>query len=648
MANAAPVATELHTIPLSQLVPSTRNVRRVKPGGIEGLAENIAAQGLIQNLAVVPADDGKFEVIVGSRRHAALVLLRKAKRIPKDYGVRCVVRTAEDAVDVSLSENVQREAMHPADECEAFKALVDAGMPIQDVAARYGVSERVVSQRLKLAQVSPKLVKQFRDGKLTLAQMMAFTVSDDHKAQEAVWAAAKHEWDQQPSALRAALLGQVVRADSRLAIYVGLASYEKAGGHVTRDLFGDETDAYLSDAGLLRQLASEKLGKHAANLRKKGYAWVDLAPLDQAFCYSSYPSVDALGLSRSLTDDEKARRAELVEAVAAAERASAALSDDDSTSDEAWEAADSAFLAAEAALEEFDASMALPAEALSEFVGAQIGIDSRGKVKTIDGLVRRDDVAALRARYAPPSREREDGEDGQAETGMGDHRAQAREERESNGLARPLWADLTRERTLALQARLVQQPDKALVLLAHRLIEQVLRDYLDPRSSLLDLSITPGSDPRCVAGAEMARAVLAGEREALQALLPAGDGELLPWLAEQPVSTLVRLVAFCTASCLNTNEGRGSDGFTDTGRSTAGVGALTQYVGLDFADWWEPTAESFLGRVKKSVLADAAEEAGETTTAAAIRKAKKDAAIDAAEKALKGKRWVPAPLRTRS
>jgi ParB family chromosome partitioning protein len=78
------------------------------------------------------------------------------------------------------------------------------------------------------------------------------------------------------------------------------------------------------------------------------------------------------------------------------------------------------------------------------------------------------------------------------------------------------------------------------------------------------------------------------------------------------------------------------------------VGALTQYVGLDFADGWEPTAESFLGRVKKSVLADAAEEAGETTTAAAIRKAKKDAAIDAAEKALKGKRWVPAPLRTRS
>lgn len=47
--------------------------------------------------------------------------------------------------------------MHPADEFEAFRDLVDGGMPEADVAARFGVTEAVVKQRLKLARVSPKL-----------------------------------------------------------------------------------------------------------------------------------------------------------------------------------------------------------------------------------------------------------------------------------------------------------------------------------------------------------------------------------------------------------------------------------------------------------------------------------------------------------
>jgi ParB family chromosome partitioning protein len=77
--------------------------------------------------------------------------------LPKDHAVPCKIVCAEEAAEISLAENIIRQAMHPADQFEAFKALVDEGMPIEDVAARFGVTPLVVQQRLKLANVSPVL-----------------------------------------------------------------------------------------------------------------------------------------------------------------------------------------------------------------------------------------------------------------------------------------------------------------------------------------------------------------------------------------------------------------------------------------------------------------------------------------------------------
>ena len=49
-----------------------------------------------------------------------------------------------------------RQAMHPADQFEAFKALIDAGHGPEDVAARFGVTVKVVQQRMKLATRQPE------------------------------------------------------------------------------------------------------------------------------------------------------------------------------------------------------------------------------------------------------------------------------------------------------------------------------------------------------------------------------------------------------------------------------------------------------------------------------------------------------------
>ena len=78
--------------------------------------------------------------------------------------------------------------MHPADQFEAFQKLIDVGgLGIEEIAARFSVTPAVVKQRLKLAAVSPALMARYRDGELTLDQLMAFTLTDDHGRQFEIW-----------------------------------------------------------------------------------------------------------------------------------------------------------------------------------------------------------------------------------------------------------------------------------------------------------------------------------------------------------------------------------------------------------------------------------------------------------------------------
>ncbi len=82
-------------------------------------------------------------------------------------------------------ENKIRAAMHPADEFVAMADLIDAGQPIEAVAARFGVSEKYVRQRLRLGNVAPELLDEFRTGAITLEVMMALTLAVDHQSQRA-------------------------------------------------------------------------------------------------------------------------------------------------------------------------------------------------------------------------------------------------------------------------------------------------------------------------------------------------------------------------------------------------------------------------------------------------------------------------------
>jgi ParB family chromosome partitioning protein len=265
-------------VPLSQLLPrrSKRNVRTTPRQSIPELAASISRVGLLQNLIVILAADGEqYEVVAGDRRLTALKLLAKKKRIAADYEVPCLLVADSSARTVSLAENVQRENMHPADQFAAFAALVKEGRPIEDIAADVGVSPLVVQRRLKLANVSPRLLTDYRAGAVTLEQLMALAVTDDHAAQQAAFYGAP-EWQRSPPALCERLTKREITATHPLVRFAGLDAYTAAGDGIRRDLSAEgDAGTYLTDAVLLETLVRGKLDALAEDVRAEGWAWVE-------------------------------------------------------------------------------------------------------------------------------------------------------------------------------------------------------------------------------------------------------------------------------------------------------------------------------------------------------------------------------------
>ena len=269
-------------VPLSRLVlrRTGRNVRKTPRMSIPELAASIQRVGLLQNLIVIPAADGlHYEVVAGGRRLAALKLLAKKHRIAKDWDVPCLQVADGTARTASLTENVQREAMHPADQFEAFATLVAEGRPIEDIAADFSVTPLVVQRRLKLANVSPRLMADYRADAVSLDQLMALAGTDDHAAQEAAFYDAP-QWQRHPSHLRERLTEREIDAYRHpLVRFVGLDAYEQEGGGIRRDLFAeDDAGVYLTDAALLERLAQDKLAGIAAEVKAEGWAWADATP----------------------------------------------------------------------------------------------------------------------------------------------------------------------------------------------------------------------------------------------------------------------------------------------------------------------------------------------------------------------------------
>lgn len=112
------------TVELSKLTASKDNVRRVESeAGLTELVASIRAHGLLQNLTVRPNDKGKYEVVAGARRLAALRSLasEKGSGWTKKSSIPVLILDQHNDTEISLAENTVRQNMHVADQVEAFR-----------------------------------------------------------------------------------------------------------------------------------------------------------------------------------------------------------------------------------------------------------------------------------------------------------------------------------------------------------------------------------------------------------------------------------------------------------------------------------------------------------------------------------------------
>lgn len=603
---------QIEMIPLNKLVPSSANVRKTGGSiGIDELAASIKALGLLQNLTVRPAAQGKYEVVAGGRRLAALRLLAKEKEVTAKHPVACNILDG-DATEISLAENVIRIPMHPADQYEAFKALADAGKGQEEIAARFGTSPQIVRQRLKLASVSPRLIDAYRKDEMTLDQLMAFTVSDDPKAQEAAWFD-QPPYNRSPSAIRKCLTSAQVEADDPRVLFVSLDAYKAAGGGLIRDLFDEQQEGYLTDAALLDRLVAEKLANEAESVRREGWKWVEIMPkLD----YETRARFRKLHPEQvPLSDDQQRELDGLV-------------ADYDGLVDEHGEE-----LPAEVA-EKLDAlSQRIDRLSEAQYRYRQEDMDCGGAIVTI---AESGEVTICRGLLRP-----EDKPSG----GASERGPQARRKAESDGgLSARVVEDLTAHKTAALRVELAERPDAALAVLVQALALPLFYGRAVDAVSCLDIRIVSRALEHSAEGIEETEAgkKLAAASEAWAAKLPSGPGDLLGWLLARDSGNLLELLAFCTASSLDAVHGKQDR--ADCPR-LANADRIAQTLGLDMANYWKPTKAGYFGRVPKALALAAVREGVSSQAADNLESLKRDALAEAAERQLAYSRWLPPILR---
>jgi len=614
-------------VPLNRLKASPRNARRTPHGAaaIEALAASIAAKGVLQAPVVEPetgpdgTPTGAYLVTIGEGRRQALRLLAKRRAIDKAALVRCVVDEAHDAHEISLDENVTRSDMHPADQFEAFQRLAgETGWGAEEIAARFGVSAQVVRQRLRLAAVSPRLMAVYREGGLTLDQLMAFAVSEDHARQEQV-----HDqlgWNRSAQAIRRAMTEAKVAALDRRAVFVGLEAYAEAGGGLLRDLFTEDGGGWLEDVALLDRLVLDKLQALACEVQAaEGWAWGE-AGLD-------YPH--GLGLARvwprpvERSDEETAKMAAL------ADEYDALVSQWDGAED--WPAEVSARLdAIEAALRAFGEDHAYdPADIARGGIVVVLGHDGRARIER--GLIRPEDVAA---EPEPPA-----ATDGDAAPGASDGEA----EDGPAPLAERLVLDLTAHRTMGLREALGAQPALALCALVHALAVRTFYPPYEPASCVevkLVCASLEGHAPGVGEGPAGRR--VAERHAAWAARMPQRAADAWAFVRDLGGEELMALMAHCTS--LGVNAVQNSLDRRETAWDHAG--RLAEAAGLDMAATWTATRASYLGRVAKARILEAVSEACGAEAAQRIAGLKKAEMAEAAEALIAGTGWLPDLLRT--
>ena len=559
-------------IEIKHLERSPLNVRKTDShAAMEELKASIVAHGLMQNLVVIPAKKGKYHVIAGGRRLEAIQTLVSEGKL-KGGDVTCQVVDPATAIEMSLAENTIRVAMHPADEFEAFAALIDQGLTAAQVAVRFGTSERHVLQRMKLARVAPKLLAAYRAEEVTFDALMAFSITDDHKKQLAVWKSLEGWQQNNARHIRSKLTDTMTDSDDGTVKFVGLEVYKVAGGKIRADLFSDVV--YLENTDLLDSLASDKLEAEVEKLRAEGWGWVEIENEESIPAYrcgriESKPldAPEDLLAGKQMLEDEIRDIDEAIEAT---------WDSDDAEEEGRLDAKRSEV---QERLNEIEQKL----EAYAAFdpdekkaAGCLVSIDSDGELEVVRGLVKPQDRRAVTG-------------------GSADDLAETKKEKPE--FSQSLVADLKAYRTQVAQAEIALHPDIAFDLLVFHVACGVI-DHIAP-SEGLDVHFRQSFPRPSVEKDGLATKRLEAVEEGLPLAWMKEEGEDVRFAAFRRLDDAdkKRILAYCTALTLK-------PALASEGEFPKAYEVALSLTGANVAEYWRPTKDNYLSRVTKDQLLD--------------------------------------------
>lgn len=172
---APPATSGLQEVPIEHIEPSPLQPRaRFEPKALEELTQSVRAGGLVQPVIVRPLGD-RFELVAGERRLRAAKLAGLV-RIP------AVVRVLSDeqALELSLIENLQREDLNPLEQARAFERLSsEFALTQEEIAARTGKDRTTVANLMRLLRLPAEVQALLEEGKLTAGHARALLKLED-------------------------------------------------------------------------------------------------------------------------------------------------------------------------------------------------------------------------------------------------------------------------------------------------------------------------------------------------------------------------------------------------------------------------------------------------------------------------------------
>ena len=597
--------TEEVSVPLASLIKSPLNVRTVpySAESVSELADSIKGVGLLQNLVVHALPGDRYGVAAGGRRLAALNMLAERNILPVDWPVRVKIIPQELATAASMTENGQRRDMHPAEQIAGFRAMAQEGKTPAQIGDLLGYSPRHVQRMLKLADLAPVILDALAEDRITTEHCQALALENDTARQVQVFeAACQSGWGGKPEAQtirRLVTESEVAVAGNSKFRFVGADAFSP--DELRTDLFSDDEGGYVDcvalDAALL-----EKLQAVAEHLREaEGWDWCAGRMEPVGFCsedagtYHYLPEPEAV-----LTEAEEERLNELMTRYDAMEN----------------QCEESDLLEAEMKLMRCMAKVRAWTPEMR--AGSGVVVSWRyGNVCVQRGVqLRSEDDAADDA----------------------DRTEQMQEKASVEEISLPLLTKMSSERTLAVQAALMQQPDKSLTLLAWTLCLNVFgsKAHSSPARIRLECehyALTSDAPSGKEGAAFMA---LMAEHSRFAALLPEGWERDMTTFLSLSQEVLLSLLSFCTACSLNGVQTR-ECGHT----SRSPLDTLESAIGFHMRDWWQPTKANFFGHLKKPQIIAALNDAGLSGAARDAEKMKKGDAAEHAEFHMKDNRWVP-------